>query len=166
MDVQVIVPQGGRLEARHVASHTYCESLRKAGIKVFEYGPPMLHAKTMVVDDTVAIVGTANLDNRSFRLNFEVAAAFYDKHDHRAPRRALRGGPRGTASPSRAGAGEREGQPAARVDRAADFAGALTRPRITSRAVAAGEKLHGSGGGGSGRYGFGYAATETLPSRS
>jgi cardiolipin synthase len=31
------------------------------------------------VDDTVAIVGTANLDNRSFRLNFEVAGAFYDK---------------------------------------------------------------------------------------
>ena len=38
----------------------------------------MLHAKTLVVDDTVAVVGTANLDNRSFRLNFEVAAAFYD----------------------------------------------------------------------------------------
>jgi cardiolipin synthase len=33
----------------------------------------------MVVDDTMAIVGTANMDNRSFRLNFEVAAAFYDK---------------------------------------------------------------------------------------
>jgi cardiolipin synthase len=32
----------------------------------------------MVVDETVAVVGTANLDNRSFRLNFEVAAAFYD----------------------------------------------------------------------------------------
>ena len=37
-----------------------------------------MHAKTMIVDDTVALVGTANLDNRSFRLNFEVAAAFYD----------------------------------------------------------------------------------------
>ena len=46
---------------------------------VFEYGPPMLHAKTMIVDDTMGMVGTANLDNRSFRLNFEVAAAFYDK---------------------------------------------------------------------------------------
>ena len=37
----------------------------------------MLHAKTAIVDDTLAIVGTANLDNRSFRLNFEVVAAFY-----------------------------------------------------------------------------------------
>jgi cardiolipin synthase len=60
------------------ASRTYCESMRKAGIKLFEYGPPMLHAKTIVIDDTVGIVGTANIDNRSFRLNFEVAAAFYD----------------------------------------------------------------------------------------
>jgi cardiolipin synthase len=54
--------------------------MRKAGIKLFEYGPPMLHAKTIVIDDTVGIVGTANLDNRSFRLNFEVAAAFYDRN--------------------------------------------------------------------------------------
>jgi cardiolipin synthase len=61
-----------------MASHTYCESLGKAGIEVYEYGPPMLHAKTMVIDRTVAVVGTANMDNRSFRLNFEVAAAFYD----------------------------------------------------------------------------------------
>jgi cardiolipin synthase len=52
--------------------------MRKSGIKIFEYGPPMLHAKTIVVDDSVAIVATANMDNRSFRLNFEVAAAFYD----------------------------------------------------------------------------------------
>jgi cardiolipin synthase len=45
---------------------------------VFEYGPPVLHAKTLVVDDTLALVGTANFDNRSFRLNFEVAVATYD----------------------------------------------------------------------------------------
>jgi cardiolipin synthase len=38
----------------------------------------MLHAKTLLADTTVAVVGTANMDNRSFRLNFEVAAAFYD----------------------------------------------------------------------------------------
>lgn len=61
-----------------MASKTYCDSLSKAGIRIFEYGPPMMHAKTMVVDETVAVVGTANLDNRSFRLNFEIAAAFYD----------------------------------------------------------------------------------------
>jgi cardiolipin synthase len=78
VDVQVIVPKHGDSKLVTAASHTYCESLRKAGIKVFEYGPPMLHAKTIVVDDTVAVLGTANMDNRSFRLNFEVAGAFYD----------------------------------------------------------------------------------------
>jgi cardiolipin synthase A/B len=78
VDVQVIVPREGDSKIVTMASRTYCESLAKAGITIFEYGPPMLHAKTMVVDDTVAVVGTANLDNRSFRLNFEVAAAFYD----------------------------------------------------------------------------------------
>jgi cardiolipin synthase len=79
VDVQVIVPKVGDSRIVSAASRTYCESMRKAGIKVYEYGPPMLHAKTMVIDETVGIVGTANLDNRSFRLNFEIAAAFYDK---------------------------------------------------------------------------------------
>ena len=79
VDVQVIVPKQGDSRIVTAASRTYCESLSKAGIKVFEYGPPMLHAKTMVIDETVGVIGTANLDNRSFRLNFEVCAAFYDK---------------------------------------------------------------------------------------
>jgi cardiolipin synthase len=79
VDVQIIVPKHGDSRLVTAASHTYCESLRKAGIEIHEYGPPMLHAKTMVIDETVGIIGTANLDNRSFRLNFEVAGAFYDK---------------------------------------------------------------------------------------
>jgi len=78
VDVQIIVPKEGDSKVVTAASRTYCESMRKAGIRIYEYGPPMLHAKTMVIDDTVGIVGTANLDNRSFRLNFECAAAFYD----------------------------------------------------------------------------------------
>ena len=78
VDVQVIVPKEGDSKLVTAASHTYCDALGRAGVQIFEYGPPMLHAKTMIVDDTMAIVGTANLDNRSFRLNFEIAAAFYD----------------------------------------------------------------------------------------
>lgn len=77
VDVQVIVPREGDSRLVSAASRTYCEALVRAGVRVFEYGPAMLHAKTMVIDDTVAVVGTANMDNRSFRLNFEVAAAFY-----------------------------------------------------------------------------------------
>jgi cardiolipin synthase len=79
VDVQVIVPRRGDSLIVSAASHTYCESFRKAGIKVFEYGPPMLHTKALVIDETVGVIATANMDNRSFRLNFEVAAVFYDK---------------------------------------------------------------------------------------
>jgi len=78
VDVQVIVPKSGDSKLVTAASHTYCESLAKAGVAVHEYGPPMLHAKTFIADSTVGVVGTANMDNRSFRLNFEVAAVFYD----------------------------------------------------------------------------------------
>lgn len=78
VSVQVIVPRDGDSRLVTAASHTYCESLGNAGVSVHEYGPPMLHAKTMLIDDTVGVVGTANIDNRSFRLNFEVAAVFYD----------------------------------------------------------------------------------------
>jgi len=78
VDVQVIVPKRGDSRLVTAASHTYCESLAHAGVTVHEYGPPMLHAKTFIVDSTVGVVGTANMDNRSFRLNFEVAAVFYD----------------------------------------------------------------------------------------
>jgi cardiolipin synthase A/B len=88
VDVQVIVPKQGDSRLVTAASHTYCDALGRAGVLIFEYGPPMLHAKTLLVDDTMGIVGTANIDNRSFRLNFEVAAAFYDKAviDHLARR--------------------------------------------------------------------------------
>ena len=79
VDVQVIVPRQGDSRIVTAASKTYCDALRKAGIKIFEYGPPMLHTKTLVIDDTVGVIGTANMDNRSFRLNFELAAAFYDR---------------------------------------------------------------------------------------
>ena len=79
VEVEVIVPKIGDSRIVTAASHTYCESLRKSGIDVYQYGPPMIHAKTMVVDRTAALVGTANLDNRSFRLNFEIAAVFYDR---------------------------------------------------------------------------------------
>jgi len=45
---------------------------------VWEFTPRMIHAKTIVIDDELSIIGTANIDNRSFRLNFEVVAAIYD----------------------------------------------------------------------------------------
>ena len=59
------------------AARSYYDELIAAGVKVWEYKARMLHSKTLVVDDHCAIIGTANFDNRSFRLNFEVCAVIY-----------------------------------------------------------------------------------------
>jgi len=77
VDVRLLVP--ARTDSRLVdaASRTFHEGLLAAGAAIHRYGPPMIHAKTCVVDDDLAIVGTANLDNRSLRLNFEVVAALH-----------------------------------------------------------------------------------------
>ena len=48
-------------------------------IKVYEYGPRMLHTKALLCDDTVSIIGSANFDHRSFRLNFEISMLFRDR---------------------------------------------------------------------------------------
>jgi cardiolipin synthase len=79
VDVRLLVPRKGDSLLVRAAARTYYPELLEAGVRIFEYGPPMLHAKTLVVDDDVTVVGTANLDNRSFRLNFEVAAVLYGR---------------------------------------------------------------------------------------
>ena len=53
------------------------EDLLRAGVKIYEYSAAFLHAKSLVVDRTWGTVGSANMDVRSFRLNFEVNAAIY-----------------------------------------------------------------------------------------
>ena len=77
VDVRLLVPHKTDSLWVDAASRTYHDELLAAGAQIYLYESPMLHAKTAVVDDALAIVGTANLDNRSFRLNFEVVAAFY-----------------------------------------------------------------------------------------
>lgn len=76
-EVTVLVPEGGDQPFVAAAARSYYPELLESGVRIFEYGQPVLHAKTLVVDD-VGIVGTANTDNRSFRLNFEVAVAVHD----------------------------------------------------------------------------------------
>ena len=78
VDVQVLVPRRSDSRLVTAASRSYFEELTRVGVRIHQYGSSMLHAKTLVVDG-VALVGTANMDNRSFRLNFEVAAAMFDK---------------------------------------------------------------------------------------
>ncbi|HEY6105284.1 MAG TPA: cardiolipin synthase, partial [Anaeromyxobacteraceae bacterium] len=79
VDVRLLLPVRTDSFVVDAAGRTYHDALADAGVKIHLYGPPMVHAKTMVVDRDLAIVGTANLDNRSLRLNFEVVAALYSE---------------------------------------------------------------------------------------
>jgi cardiolipin synthase len=72
VDVRVILPEKPDHRLMHLASFANYERLLPHGIRIFRYTEGFMHQKVFVVDDTCAAVGTANLDNRSFRLNFEV----------------------------------------------------------------------------------------------
>jgi cardiolipin synthase A/B len=61
------------------ASQAHFGRVLRAGVKIHEYGPALLHAKTMVVDGQSVSIGSANLDNRSFALNNELNLAFLDR---------------------------------------------------------------------------------------
>ncbi len=78
--VRTIIVFPKRNDSRFVAgaSRSYYSELTKAGAEIFEFRPGLLHAKTMVVDRTVALIGSANLDRRSFELNFENNILFSD----------------------------------------------------------------------------------------
>lgn len=78
VDVRILVPRSSDNLLVDLAARSYHPELVRAGVKIHEYEGRMLHAKTLVVDDELAVVGTANFDNRSFRLNFEVVVAIYD----------------------------------------------------------------------------------------
>jgi cardiolipin synthase len=56
-----------------LATRSYFDELLAAGVQVYEYGPRMLHTKALLCDDDLCIIGSANFDHRSFRLNFEVS---------------------------------------------------------------------------------------------
>jgi cardiolipin synthase len=77
--IQLIVPGRGT-DQRWVrlASRRMYGRLLKAGVRIFEYQPAMMHAKILLVDDSWALVGTTNMDNRSFEHNDEVNLAMRD----------------------------------------------------------------------------------------
>jgi len=79
LDVRLLVPRRSDSRLVTLAARSYYDELLAAGVKVYEYGPRMLHTKALLVDDSSALIGTANFDNRSFRLNFEVSMLFQDE---------------------------------------------------------------------------------------
>lgn len=72
VDVRIILPQHSDSRMLDYASFSYIAECLRSGIKIYLYEDGMMHAKTMIVDDEVAAVGSTNFDFRSFEHNFEV----------------------------------------------------------------------------------------------
>lgn len=77
IDVRIITPHIPDKKTVFVLTRSYYEPLLKAGVRIYEYTPGFIHAKTMVSDDLYAIVGTINLDYRSLYLHLEDAVWMY-----------------------------------------------------------------------------------------
>jgi cardiolipin synthase len=69
-----------RNDSREVAaaSHSYYRELLEAGVKIHEYVGGLLHTKSMTIDGGATFIGSANMDRRSFELNYENNILFYD----------------------------------------------------------------------------------------
>ncbi|AOR24495.1 cardiolipin synthase [Clostridium taeniosporum] len=78
VDVRIIIPGNPDHFFMKWAASSYIGELLDAGIKMYYYKKGFIHAKAMVADSTVVSIGTANMDIRSFKLNFEVNAFIFD----------------------------------------------------------------------------------------
>ena len=78
VDVRILIPDKPDHLLVYLAAYSYFEEAGRTGVRFFRYINGFLHEKVMIIDDRVATVGTANFDNRSFRLNFEITAAVAD----------------------------------------------------------------------------------------
>lgn len=79
VDVRILIPETPDQQLVYLSSFSYLQEAEKAGVNIYRYLPGFLHQKVMLVDDRYAAVGTANLDNRSMRLNFEVTMVVIDE---------------------------------------------------------------------------------------
>lgn len=78
LSVKLLVPDKSDSILVNAAARSYYDLLLKAGVQIYLYRKGFVHAKTLVADRKIAIIGTANMDFRSFDLNFEVNAIVYD----------------------------------------------------------------------------------------
>ena len=79
LDTRLLVPKRSDSLLVTLAARSYFDELLAAGVRIYEYGPRMLHTKAFIADDHLSIVGSANFDHRSFRLNFELSMMIRDK---------------------------------------------------------------------------------------
>ena len=79
LSVKLLVPGICDSKLVNAASKSNYNQLLHAGVEIYLYQKGFVHAKTMVTDGKLSVVGTANMDYRSFELNFEVNAIIYDE---------------------------------------------------------------------------------------
>jgi len=79
VNVKLLMPGISDSFIVNTTSQSYYQELLDAGVEIYTYTKGFVHAKTMVCDEKLAIIGTANLDNRSFDLNFEINAMVFDE---------------------------------------------------------------------------------------
>lgn len=77
VDVRIITPHKWDKRLVHMTTRSYYRTLWESGVKIYEYTPGFMHAKTVVADDEVATVGSINFDYRSLYLHFECGAYLY-----------------------------------------------------------------------------------------
>ena len=80
VDVRIIFPSIADHKIVHQASYSYFDDILKSGGKVYLYNKGFIHSKLIIIDDKIASTGSANMDLRSFMLNFEINAFIYDKY--------------------------------------------------------------------------------------
>jgi len=79
VDVRILLPSRPDHKVVYAASSLYAFEAVRAGVRVFRYTPGFLHQKVVLVDHEISAIGSANLDNRSFRLNFEIMLLTVDE---------------------------------------------------------------------------------------
>ena len=77
IDVRIVTPNYPDKKQVHEVTRSNYELLLRSGVRIFEFTPGFVHSKMFISDDERAIVGTTNLDYRSFFLHFELSVAFY-----------------------------------------------------------------------------------------
>jgi cardiolipin synthase len=78
-EIRLMIPEKSDAKLSDLSASSYLGGILDAGVRVFKYQTGMLHSKAIVIDDFVSIVGSANIDERSFIHNFEVNAFIYDE---------------------------------------------------------------------------------------
>lgn len=79
VEVKLLIPGISDSKLVNAAARSYYFELLRHGVRIFEYQKGFVHAKSIVIDDSLVLMGSANMDYRSFDLNFEVNAVFYSK---------------------------------------------------------------------------------------